>query len=52
MTITEAGKALNVSRQHIYRLIERGRLHPVRNPLYIKGPVLIPRHEVEELKRA
>ena len=50
VSIKDAAELLGVSRKHIYKLIERGQLHPVRRPVYREhGPVGIPLAEVEAL---
>lgn len=50
LTIKETAKALGMSRQSIYNLIDDGRLHVWRNPLLKRGPVRVPRTEVERLR--
>ena len=45
----EAARLLGVSRQHLYTLAERGELRLVRNPAYIKGPVHVPREDVDKI---
>ena len=37
LSITEVARRLNVSRSHVYKLIERGQLRAIKNPLYLKG---------------
>lgn len=51
MTITDAARALGVSRPTVYKLIERGLLRPIKNPLYLKG-TWVDADEVERLRRA
>ncbi len=52
VSVQEAASILEVSRSHIYRLIKRGQLTLIRNPLYDKhGPVKISRSQVESLRQ-
>jgi excisionase family DNA binding protein len=49
LSIKETMRALGVSRQTVYNLIKAGRLRTWRNPIYKRGPVNIPRADVEAL---
>lgn len=51
LTITQVATELGYSRKHIYTLIERGHLKPKRDPFKRRDSMLIPRSQVEEIKR-
>jgi transposase len=50
VTITEAAKRLGVSRPTVYKLIERGMLRAIKNPLYLKG-TWVDGDDVDRLKQ-
>lgn len=37
MTITDVARRLGISRPTVYKLIDRGKLRAVKDPLYLKG---------------
>lgn len=51
VTLTEAADILGVARSHVYRLIHRGKLTPMRDPLHAKGgPAWLERATVERVR--
>ena len=53
MTVKEALRELGIGRTKFYGLVREGKIKPVRHPLYApnRGPVKIPRADIERLKR-
>lgn len=50
LTIKQTAARLGMSRQTVYNLIEAGRLRVWRNPLLKRGPVRVPKADVEALR--
>ena len=53
LTVKEALRELGIGRTKFYDLVRAGKITPLRNPLYApkRGPVKIPRSQIEDLKQ-